>query len=217
MEEDTSNPPGKRINEPTVSPVAVLKDLPDDIAVRVGRIAHAHALLEYILKLCIYELAGVSPTVGRIAIGTGRNKDQIRKIEDLLTYHRYMEGNFSFTDLMNKGEEVALDRDKVVHGLWAENPDKEKGVLLQDTSGRWDTGSKTPRLSRRMYPKGIPMDAEQLDILLNKIRSLIMTFSQILAELPALPRRSREPILWNDQTQNQNENKSPDQPPPSQE
>ena len=191
--------------------------LPEDIATSVGHIAHQFSLLEDILKQCIYYLVGVEGTVGRIAIGTARAEDQVSKIEDLLTHLGYT-FDPPLSDFKKRVAKAERDRDSVIHGNWAKDPDKAGGLLLLDLKGNWAVGEKTPRVSRRMYPAGRPTSNEDLIDMLGELRTLNLdAWRGVYLRLPPLQGRSPLQGQPDRQTDDQTGNTSEDPPAPSRE
>jgi len=188
--------------------------LPDEIATSVGHIAHQFALLEGILKDCIYELVGVSGTVGRIAIGTARAEDQVSKIEDLMTHLGYA-FDPPLSDFKKQVAKAEQLRDSIIHGHWAKDPETGE-LLLLELTGKWDIGAKSPRVTKRMYPAGRPKKNEDLIEIRANITAAAKSAWIMHKRLQTLLDKSPSPRAPDRPIGDQSESKPPDPPTPSQ-
>ena len=164
----------------------IVAKLPDEIAAGIGHVFVRWAYLEWTLKLMIYNLVGVDETVGRVVIGTGRSEDQVNKIEDLMTILGILPEP-PLTSLKNALVKLEKSRDALAHGLWVKDPETG-GLCIQDIGGKWNVGTKTPRVTKRMYPDIEPISKETLDKLLANIEAVIANVESLHAN--ALAARS---------------------------
>lgn len=187
--------------------------LPDKIACAIGHIAHKFSEIEQILKETIYLLAGVDHTIGRIAIGTARTTDQLSKIEDLMT-HRGFAFDPPLTELKKEIDRIEKERDVIIHGVWATDPETGK-LILVDHTGKWNVGPRMPRYTRRMYPHGRPVTVHDLTKFHEEIAAAATKALAVYVRVRALRDTSRAPEQPDRPTDDQSQNKSPDQPSPS--
>lgn len=166
-------------------------------------------------KKLIYDLAGIDYTIARAIIGTGRASDQLSKAEDLLTALG-LSPNPPLTELKKSLEDLEKARDSYAHGVWAKNEKDELGI--QDYSGKWDLGPRTPRTTKRMYPGFKTVDRAALDELSLRIETAIVAIDNFhdatMKILAPLRGKSPLPAPPNHQTDDQIQSHETPEPQP---
>lgn len=133
--------------------------LPDEFACEIGHIASRWSTIEETVKRTVYMVAPVPSPVGRIAIGTARQSEQLKKVQDLLYYH-HLAIPPDLAKLQAQLSDLQPLRDKYVHAVWL--GDDKGNIFIVDLSGKLDLGKNAPPLTKRMFPEALPVTVNDL-------------------------------------------------------
>lgn len=155
------------------------KGLPNDIAASLGRMISRFSLLEIILSRIMYDLAGVGPKVGRVAMGAPRVGDYPRRMQQLAEILDIDLSPFPWNEYKKTLENLKVERDVFAHSVWLVNLETGKHII-QETSGVWPASPpNTKPLSKKIMPQGrvvTPDDLRKLrkdiDMAIEQARSL---------------------------------------------
>ena len=112
----------------------VLIELPPAYLKGIGEVAHQYAYIEHVMQLITFDLLGVSPVQGRIAVRNPRPKESYQMICELAnTLGITIAQEF---DTLGQGlERCQTERDKIVHGIWVKG--ENETIILRVISGNW--------------------------------------------------------------------------------
>lgn len=138
--------------------------LPSDIAASLGRMISRFSLLEAILARILYQLVGVDPKRGRVAVGAPRVGDYPKRMQQLAEVIGIDLSPFPWNAYKKTLDNLKEQRDVFAHSVWLVDVETKK-YLIQDTSGNWPAPPNTKPLSRKIVPEGrnvTPSDLRKL-------------------------------------------------------
>ena len=100
-----------------------LPDLPDDMLRSIGLIIVKHSILENLLQMLCYELAGVDEIVGRLMFREPRTVDRLNLLQELAKLQGIDISKHKISNLRKSVEVATNARDAVAHGLFFQSPD----------------------------------------------------------------------------------------------
>jgi hypothetical protein len=168
--------------------LATLKRLPASMCRGIGRIMVADSYLDLALIQIVYKLTGVGQKEGRLAIREPRTVERLEMILDLAKVHS-IEIQTDVNLLRDTLTRSTSNRDLAGHGIWFRADDGR--ILVRQTRGQWNEGGK--KTSRKILPKGEPVDEDELDIMLQITESAIGMVeeldNEVATALAASPRK----------------------------
>jgi hypothetical protein len=138
----------------------IVHELPDELALIIGRVIVGYARLEYNLSAVSALLLQLNKVESRIALRTPRAVDRLDMALDLFAL-KAIEPSTDTSALRTLIEQACVGRDALAHGMWLRHP--ENGSLwLRLTRGNWPKdkteGAKIPRT---FLPQAIPYGVEE--------------------------------------------------------
>ena len=167
-------------------------ELPRSLERQVARVIIAWACLEWHITQAAHALVGVGPQTGRIAIREPRMTDRIALVQDLID-HLKVRVDFDFKSFKRDAGDLAERRDWLAHGISGQSPANWKGFCYDSRRGNGKRCGKTenPEESRRSYPQGLEVTAEDLKTLRLAIEHMICLSdnltSQVVKVVETLP------------------------------
>ena len=147
------------------------KDIPAPIAASLGRMIARFSYLEWRMAKTMFNLCGVDPKIGRIAIGAPRISDYPSRMKQVAYVVGLDLSPFPWSALEKILREVKEERDTFAHSVWLKH--SKRGVyMIQDTRGSWQTASGE-KISKRIHPEGRKITAQDLIALRNEIEKAI--------------------------------------------
>jgi len=166
--------------EPTRIVAPAEYQIPDTFAHEVGNIIVRWAYLEQAVRRVAWDLLGVNPKIGRIAVRDPRLDDYLDMIVDLAYLKKIPLNTADISSLKTKVNEVAQWRDLLGHGIWIPNNGQ---WLIQRTSGNYPKSYSAEHRKRRINPEGVNVDADGLNSISEAIGILINEVLTIRASL----------------------------------
>ena len=189
----------------------IVVDLPDDYNIGIGRLITHWAYLEKILCQITYDLLGVGPKHGRIAVRSPRADDTITMIGQLMLLEK-VTSSVNLTGLAAALRAIEKFRDLIAHNVWLINPDS-KWLCVQDLSGNWKPDPAGPKVSRRVSPEAVQISPEELAAVKETIQTATKTAIRLSADiapqLEALRKKSPEQTLPDHPIPDQTQKKPP--------
>ncbi len=119
----------------------LIYELPGEMNRSVGRIIVTFAAFEQRMLRIAYDLLGINPKQGRIAVRQPRGHELVEMVEDLAALAG-VKLDFDFKGFASLAKEANTKRDLIAHGAWVQDPKTDK-VYLVMTRGQWNpTASK---------------------------------------------------------------------------
>ncbi|MBI2751831.1 MAG: hypothetical protein HYX43_21475 [Burkholderiales bacterium] len=125
--------------------------LPHDFYALIGEISMLWALQEWMLAGCICRLLGVDRKRGRIAVGTPRIDESVKRITQLLRVAN-KEVATDIAALKKRLKDGEESRDLLDHAVWLQG-ERENEYQVQNTRGVWDTGAQETNVPKILYPE----------------------------------------------------------------
>ena len=178
---------------PIVTQSAIKGDVPGYLAKPIGHIIVKWAFLEYCLSRLIWELVGVEPQVGRVAISSPRAHEKLDNIRELLFLKRkVMMDDRIFNALRSRIIEANGLRDNLCHGQWAND---DRGWAIISTRG-FVTDQTIERIerSRKFRPERMSVTVASLTPIFARINELVSAVESI-RETAASPEKLRKQPL----------------------
>jgi hypothetical protein len=177
---------------PTERALPITRDLPSSLYREIGRVIAAHALVEWMLVRIIYQLLGLKPVEGRIAVRQPRTTDCVDMITDLLTLNK-LTVNTDMVALRKALDKCCSERDALAHGIWMK--DESTGeIFLRLSSGNWQLPGTNKKAKRRIDLEGALYDfrdAKETKRLIDGVIDAVDNLrTDIVAALTASPRKS---------------------------
>lgn len=161
----------------------VIADLPDTYCIGIGRIIAHWSYQEWLLQQIINKLLKIGPKQGRIAIGSPRSKDCMKRIFQLVKAENiHVQTNLN--DLSEKLKNAERQRDLVGHGIWLQDANTGK-IHIQDIAGKLQPPGQRKGISKRIVPKSEPIDESKLSKYTEDIKATIALTRQLEAEIDA--------------------------------
>src|SRR5689334_21042598 len=131
-------------------------DIPGSFCREIGRIMVNHACIECRLRHIAYDVLGLDPKQGRLAVKEGRTHERLTLIEDLLGLRRLTVPT-KMGPLKAKLQQLTVQRDQLAHGIWGR---PENGDLhLRITRGEWQPiKGQRGKTKRLVKPETVPYD-----------------------------------------------------------
>jgi hypothetical protein len=174
----TANDLATLISKIELHPVTI--KLPSSYLEGIGKIVTQWALQEWMLAGIICLLLDIDRKEARIAVGSPRAVDTLRRIKQLCAVKQIIVPSVLPTPApLERGEKT---RDLVGHGIWLYD-DETKRISIQNTSGEWNFGPKQEPVSKRLYPEAKPIDGSWFEEELSNIQSTIEATDKAYQEL----------------------------------
>jgi hypothetical protein len=129
------------------------------------RVVAHWAFIEFMLQSAVYELLGLDPKRGRVAVRDPRPDEYGSLFKDLLKLAGYSVGPNTakfLKELPSYLKEQRAARDLLAHGLWAKNPETREHVI-RNVNGKWSKTPDNESLSRRIIPEAHPVTSQWLE------------------------------------------------------
>jgi hypothetical protein len=167
-------------------------DLPSSLYREIGKVIAAHAAVEWMLVRIVYQLLGLRPVEGRIAIRQPRTTNCLDMITDLLTLNKIIVST-DVKALKTALDQSECDRDALAHGIWMK--DRSTGQLfLRLSSGNWQPPGSHKKSKRRIDLEAREYDfrdAKEVHRLIEGIiEALDLLQKEIVSALKSSPRKS---------------------------
>jgi hypothetical protein len=164
--------------------VRAVLDLPASLLREIGRVITAHSVVELYLNNIVYDLIGLDPTIGRLAVREPRAADRVDLIAKLMTLKGFTT-TIDMKELRKTIDKCTTERDQLAHGVWGPNP--RTGVLhLRLVRGTQEI-EKGRHVSRIISPVGLPLTADDCAAIRRRIREVIVLLSRLHGEIRAAP------------------------------
>ena len=163
-------------DHPVVVPTGYYKE--------IGELIVLWAMQEWMLAGCLCKLLAIDRKQGRIAIGSPRVEECVKRIRQLLEV-KDLTVQTDLSDLKRRLKEGEQARDLIGHGVWIV-PDGTNQLCVQDTSGSWDLDQTQETVSRRLYPEGRAIGQEWFSEKRNLIMRTIQDTDTLYREIEAI-------------------------------
>jgi hypothetical protein len=166
--------------------------LPATLTREIGRIIVRWAFFEYSIQALIWELAGVTAAVGRLAVREPRVTDRLALLRKLAELRGIVIDSAIYAQLASSTRAVSEKRDLLAHGTWRRT---SKGWAVQLTRGSYPFLSDDHDENRRIAPEAMHADESGLRSITSGIEKLIDAVRAIKHALPAElpPLRDKRP------------------------
>lgn len=169
-------------------------DLPASMCREIGRIVVGWAYLENCIQEMNWQMLGLAPAPGRIAVREPRAEDRLEMLHELLKLHGAEWDHALYKSILKRTRLLKAKRDLVAHGLWHHN--QRDGWCVQLTRGSWPKElAELVSGSRKVMPESVPLDADQLRDATNEIGGLIDDLKKLRVSAvgPPLPSPGTRP------------------------
>lgn len=178
----------------------IVTELPDQLALEIGRVIPSYAAIEHVLSMLIYGLLAMDRATGRLAIREPRATDRLDILRDLLDV-KGIKPATDLPELRSRLELVQTQRDALAHNVWALGSGNR--LLLGMTKGGWQPVSGQKGKTRRaITPQGVEFDADDCRELHSAIKDVLARLDLLRTEmielLQASPGKSQPPSLPTD-------------------
>lgn len=149
-----------------------VRRLPATYATQIGRVISRWAYQEWLLTRVMYELLGLSPKAGRLAVKTGNINTYMQMLSDLMRVYP-IQVPTNMNKLWQDLAKAESERDHLAHGLWL----KESGspsLRLWHTRGRKVVDAGEPTVSRKHRPDSLPKSPNDIGNTCKTIDDLIV-------------------------------------------
>jgi hypothetical protein len=189
------------VQGPAIGPrqtAQVLNALPPEYYTGLGAVAFRYSGLEHYMMQPIYLVVGIDRQLGRSVIREPRLHERLDILCDAL-FIRNISLSFDFKRFRNDLVSISEDRNRLVHGVWTENPETAQ-YMVGLTGGSWTP--QGDRVKRKIRPEAYPIHAGHFnDILLrieeaeSKIQLILLKLSVVLGTSPETLRPKDAPRL----------------------
>ena len=168
------------------------------IASALGRMVAAHSLLEFQLAHSLYKLAGVSQTIGRVAIPAPRGSEIVERMQQLFDARCFDSQSFPWSKFRKLLDALKSSRDKFTHGAWLYNKNVRRYILVVTSGNRQKKPFDKESTSRRVRPEGIAVTVSELRSLKAEIEKAIAQaiFLDLLIDSRLQNSQSTWPNKW---------------------
>ena len=160
---------------------APTSELPADILEGIGAICIEWTLLERELSLLGPMPPRAGTKQGNVAARSPSAAAHLAMIRQFMSTENLTVREIDLDLLARSLGSLESLRDQIAHGVFLRGPDNE--IFLQSSSGNWKQDPRRPRVARRIKPKGIPIEAENLKGLARLIAACTALLHQLGLEI----------------------------------
>ena len=174
----------------------IVHDLPDDLAMIIGKIIAAHSRLEHTLTQIPTILLGLNKAEARIALREPRAGERLEMALDIFAIKGIEPTGVDLVALRTKIDKSTTERDQLAHGIWLR--DSEGQLYLRLARSNWPKdGTGRGTMKRAISPQSMPYgikDALELLALIEDSLASVNQLGEILNQaMHAFPDRFRSP------------------------
>ena len=174
------------------APYKIVRDLPADKYLGIGKVVAAHALLEEMVSRLLFTLMKIDENVGRSSMGYRAASERFKTAKILIGLHG-LSVLTPLNDLENQIKGCCDMRDQFAHGIWMHGLEHE--IALRLTRGVYETPEG--KGDRRFVPEGLIIPDDYYDgarkIILSTVRGVSELIDEVTDGLEAQRKRSPEP------------------------
>lgn len=149
-----------------------ITELPIQMNNEIGKIIVGFAFFEYTLTRIAYELLGIDPKQGRVAVRASRGHELVEMVRDLCELAK-LKIKFKFAPLITTARATNVRRDLIAHGVWLRD-EPTGNIFLLRTRGHWKPEKhKSGNVKRAISPQGEQHTAEDLMEIRTEIDALV--------------------------------------------
>lgn len=140
--------------------VPVRYRLPVSYSTQIGRFITRWAYFEWLLKETSYSLLQIDPKIGRLAIKETGVVSYLTMLEDIARL-KGIQVSIKWTKLRSILQEIESFRNKLVHGIWLQDP-STKTPVLQQVQGSYKAEPGKKPVKAKIKPLGVRVSLKQL-------------------------------------------------------
>ena len=148
------------------------RGLPSPIAASLGRMIARWSYLEWLLAQILYQMCGVGPKIGRVAMPPPRASDYPARLQQVAAILKLDLSPFPWASYEKTLRELKEERDRFAHSIWLKDR-REKEYRIQDVRGSWQPDPTMPSVSKRIMPYGRAVTSGDLNAIRRKIERAI--------------------------------------------
>lgn len=173
--------------------VPVVRRLPPNLMLEIGRVIVAHSYVEWRLGLIIYDILQVTKVLSRLVPRDPHTIDQFDLICDLVGL-KNVKTSIDLIRLRKSLLSAMTQRDLLAHGTWIRDP-KTKAFFLRLIKGSWKPEKPKGMTATRSIKRGSPdYGIEECQSLSQLIDGIIMTVDKLYLETSGQPAPSRRKL-----------------------
>lgn len=148
------------------------RGLPSPIAASLGRLIARWSYLEWLLAQVLYQMCGVGPKIGRVAMPPPRASDYPARLQQVASILKLDLSPFPWSAYEKTLRELKEERDRFAHSIWLKDRG-EKAYRIQDVRGSWQPDPTMPSVSKRIMPHGRTVTSAELNAIRRRIEGAI--------------------------------------------